>query len=80
MAFIEAPHIKTPICARMPIPKDRLAVFTIYQSVIKDQALEETVLALFHPVVEGFFKLLVLLLRIQSRPSEYYVFKCVGGR
>ena len=51
-------HIKTPICARIPISKDRLAVFTNYPSVTKDQALEETVLmGLFHPVVHGCFQL-----------------------
>ena len=38
------------------IPKDRLAIFTNYPSVIKDQALEETVLTLFHPVVHGCFQ------------------------
>ena len=52
-------HIKTPICARIPISKDRLAVFTNYPSVTKDQALEETVLTgLFHPVVHGCFQLI----------------------
>ena len=56
--IIEALHIKTPICARIPISKDRLAVFTNYPSVTKDQALEETVLTgLFHPVVHGCFQL-----------------------
>ena len=50
-------HI-TPICARIPISKDRLAVFTNYPSVTKDQTLEETVLTgLFHPVVHGCFQL-----------------------
>ena len=58
MGFIEALHIKAPIsCTRIPIPKDRLAVFTNYPSVIKEQALEETVLTLFHPVVHRCFKL-----------------------
>ena len=46
-----------PICARILISKDRLAVFTNYPSVTKDQALEETVLTLFHPVVHGCFQL-----------------------
>ena len=46
-------HINTPICARIAIPKDRLGVFTNYPSVIKDQALQETILTLFHPVVHG---------------------------
>ena len=46
-------HIKTSICARIQIPKDRLAVFNNYPSVIKDQPLEEKVLTLFHPVVHG---------------------------
>ena len=55
---MEACHIKTLICARIPIPKDRLAVFTYYPSVTKDQVLEETVLTLFHPVVHGCFKLI----------------------
>ena len=54
----EALHIKTPICTRIPIYKDRLAVFTNYPSVTKDQVLEETVLTgLFHPVVYGCFQL-----------------------
>ena len=55
--FIEALHIKTPFCTKKLIPKDRLAIFTNYQSVTKDQALEETILILFHPVVKGFFQL-----------------------
>ena len=56
---IEALGIKTPICTRIPISKDRLAVFTNYPSVTKEQALEETVLTgLFHPVVHGCFQLL----------------------
>ena len=51
ITIIEALHIKTPICTRIPISKDRLAVFTNYPSVTKDQTLEETVLTcLFHPV------------------------------
>ena len=41
----------TSICTRIPIPKDRLAVFTNYPSVTKNQALEETVLTLFRPMV-----------------------------
>ena len=49
-------HIKTLICARIPIPKDRLAVYTNYSSVTKDQALEETALTLFHPVIHGCFQ------------------------
>ena len=45
------------MCARIPIFKDKLAVFTNYPSVTKDQALEETVLTgLFHPVVDGRFQ------------------------
>ena len=56
--FIDALHIKTPICASMPIPKDREAIFTNYPSTTKDQALEETVFTLFHPpVVHGCFQL-----------------------
>ena len=57
-------HIKTPICARVPIPKDRLAIFTNYPSVTKDQALKETFLTLFHPVVHTCFQLVNV--RIQS--------------
>ena len=57
MGFIEVLHIKTPICARILVPKDRLAVFTNYPSVIKDQALEKkTVLTLFHPLVHSCFQ------------------------
>ena len=58
MQFIEALHIKTPICTRILISKDRLAIFTNYPSVTKNQALEETVLTLFHPVVHGCFQLI----------------------
>ena len=43
-------HINTPICARIAIPKDRLGVFTNYPSVIKDQALQETILGCSQPV------------------------------
>ena len=51
ITIIEALHIKTPIYARIPISKDRLAVFTNYPSATKDQTLEETVFTgLFHPV------------------------------
>ena len=58
MEFIEAVHIKTSIsCARIPIPKDLLVIFINYPSVTKDQALEETVLTLFHAVVHSCFKL-----------------------
>ena len=57
MVFIEALHITTSICARILIPKDRLAVFTNYPSVTKDQALEQTVLTLLHPAVHGYFQL-----------------------
>ena len=65
-------HIKTPIgaslynlwCKDTPIPKDRLAVFTNYPSVTKDQALKETVLTLFHTVVHGYFQLVGV--KIQS--------------
>ena len=55
--FIDALQIKTPICASMPIPKDREVVFTNYPSTTKDQALEETVFTLFHPMVHGCFQL-----------------------
>ena len=59
VGFIEVVHIKTPIsCARLPIPKERLAVFFNYPSVTKDQALEETVLTLFQPVVNSCFQLI----------------------
>ena len=64
MGFMEALHIKTPICTSLPVSKDRLAVFTNYPSVTKDQVLEETVLTLFHPVVHSCFKLIGV--RIQS--------------
>ena len=60
--FIEALHIKPPICARLPISKDRLAVFTNYPSVTKDQELEETVLTLWFTAA---FNPSVLQLRIQ---------------
>ena len=63
---MEALHIKLLIYARMPICKDRIAIFTNYPSVTKDQALEETVLTLFHHVVTAAFNSLALLLRIQS--------------
>ena len=35
--IIEVLHIKTPICTRITISKDRLAIFTNYPSVTKDQ-------------------------------------------
>ena len=57
MGFIEVLHIKMPIYTRIPIAKDRLAIFTNYPNVTKDQALEETVLTLFYPVVHGCFHL-----------------------
>ena len=38
------------------MPKDTLAISTNYPSVTKEQALEDTVLTLFHPVVHGCFK------------------------
>ena len=56
MGFIEALASyldQAPICERIPILKDRLAVFTNYPSVTKDQVLEETVLTIhgcFQPV------------------------------
>ena len=50
-------HIKTLTCPRIPISKERLAVFTNYPSVTKEQALEETGLTLFHPMVYGCFQL-----------------------
>ena len=65
--FIETLHIKTTICVRIQIPKDRLAVFTNYPSVTNHQALEETVFTLFHPVVYGCFQpigVITVLLRI----------------
>ena len=40
----------------MPIPKDKLAIFTNYLSVTKDKTLEETVLTVFHPVAHGCFQ------------------------
>ena len=62
--FIEVLHIKTPICTRILISKDSLAVFTNYPSVSKDQA---SGLILFHPVVHGCFQLVgitIVILRI----------------
>ena len=56
--IIEALHIKTPICARIPIPNDKLPIFTNYSSVNKDQTLEETVLTLFFPVIYNRFQLI----------------------
>ena len=58
MIYGGALHFKTSICARIPIPKDRLAAFTNFPNITKDQALEETALILFHPVVHGCFKLI----------------------
>ena len=54
--FIEALHLKTSICTRIPIPKDRLAVFTNYPSVSKDQAPYSTLwfMAVFNLLVLGF--------------------------
>ena len=46
--------MKTPICARIPIPKYRLAIFTNYPSVTKDHA---SVLTIFHYVIQGYFEL-----------------------
>ena len=57
---MEALHIKIPICARIQIPKDKLAVFIKYPIVTKDQALEETVLTLFHSVVQDYFQLVTV--------------------
>ena len=54
--------MKTPICTRVLISKDRLAVFTNYSSVTKDQVLEETVLTLFHLVVHGCFELISVII------------------
>ena len=72
--FIEGLNIKTPICARISIPldrsRDRLAIFTNYPNVTKDQALEETVLTLFyldHPVVQCYFQL-VESVQLDSSP------------
>ena len=36
--------------------KDRLTVFTNYLSITKDQALEETILTLFDPVIHSCFQ------------------------
>ena len=54
-------HIKTPVCTRILIPKDNLATFTNYPTVTKDQALEETVFMLFHPVVHACFQLISII-------------------
>ena len=51
------------ICSRMSFPKDRLAIFTNYTSVIKYNALEETILTLFHPVVHGCFQLVYVTIK-----------------
>ena len=58
MTYGGAFHIKTSSCARIPIPKDRLAAFTNFPNVTKDQALDETALTLFHPVVHDCFQLI----------------------
>ena len=59
--IIEALHIKTSICIRIPIYNDRLAVFTNYPSVTNEQALEETVLmGLFHPMVHGWITINII--------------------
>ena len=42
----------------MPISKDRLVIFSNYPSATKDQALEETVLTFFYPVVHSCFQLI----------------------
>ena len=74
MGFIEVVHTKTPISfARIPIPKNRLAVFINYSSVTKDQALEETVLTLFHLVVNGCFQLISVA--IEDTIARYDVIK-----
>ena len=65
-------HNKAPICARILITKDSLAIFTNYPSVTKDQVLEETALILFHPVFHGCFQLIGV--RIQL-PVTSYVLK-----
>ena len=43
----------------IPIPKDKLAVFTKYSSVTKDQELEETVL---YPVFHHCFQLIGVII------------------
>ena len=59
--------LKHQCAPRIPISKDRLAVFTNYPSVTRDQALEETVLmGLFHPVVHGCFQLVGILCTIDT--------------
>ena len=68
LGFIEALHIKTLICARILIPKDLLAVFTTCPSVTMDQALEETVVTFFHPVLHSCFQLISV--RIQSSQNR----------
>ena len=62
MVFIEVLHVNTPICTRALISKERLAVFTNHSSVTKDQALEETVLTVFHLVVHGCFQLISVII------------------
>ena len=55
---------------------DRLAIFTNYPSVTKDQALEETVLmGLFHPVVHSCFQLAGWHYTIEDTITRYDVVK-----
>ena len=68
--FIEALDIKTSICARIPIPKDRLGVFTNYPSVTKDQLLEEIVLTLFHHMVHSCFQLVGVRIQLPVAMSS----------
>ena len=68
MGFTEVHFIlRHLICKTIVMPKESLTVFTDYPSVTKDQALEETVLTLFDPVIHSCFQfvnLSVLLLRL----------------
>ena len=59
----------------IPMPKDRLAISTNYRSVTKEQALEETVLTLFHPVVHGCFQFVGVTINVCYRIIGHDVVK-----
>ena len=62
--------MNTPICARILIPKYRIAISTNYPSVTKDQALEETVLTLFHHLIQGYFELVDFTIQLPVTMSS----------
>ena len=68
--FIEALYIKTPICTRIPIPMDRLAILTNYPSVTNDQALEEIILTLFHQLVHSCFQFIGIRIQLPVMMSS----------